>query len=101
MAGVTKKMAKLTKPRVPRNAPQIGGFPAMRAPILARDLKLLSAGHAPAKHEWIHHRFGFTAVGFVVSGHGTYRVDAGENVVAAGDGVLGTVRAVGIVPAVG
>jgi AraC family transcriptional regulator of arabinose operon len=73
MARVTKKMAKLTKVV----APQIGGFPPMRAPILARDLRLLSAGHAPVKHEWIHHRFAFTAVGFVVSGHGTYRVDDG------------------------
>ena len=73
MAGVTNKMAKMTKSA----APVIGGFPSLKPSLLARDLRVITAGHAPVKHEWIHHRFTLTGVAFVVSGRGTYRVDDG------------------------
>jgi AraC-like DNA-binding protein len=50
-------------------------------PLLRRgamdDLEIVTAGHFPKKAHRMHHRFGFHAVGVVVSGSGTYRVGTG------------------------
>lgn len=42
-----------------------------------RDIQLLSAGHMPQKASRIDHTFGMWAVGLVVSGRGTYRMEGG------------------------
>ncbi|MEM9790135.1 MAG: AraC family transcriptional regulator [Planctomycetota bacterium] len=49
-------------------------------PGRVRDVRLTVAGRVRAKRDWIHHRFAIHAVGLVVGGRGTYRVDDGPEV---------------------
>jgi AraC-like DNA-binding protein len=46
-------------------------------PSRVSDLAVVRAGYFPAKREWVHHRFDVWALGLVVSGRGTYRVEDG------------------------
>ena len=42
-----------------------------------RDLRVISSGHMAAKDEFIHRPFSIYAVGFIVSGRGSYQCDRG------------------------
>jgi AraC family transcriptional regulator, arabinose operon regulatory protein len=70
-------MSKMTKSK-PRSKPR-----TMSTPKPAQDsglypgLQAIGAGVIPKKRDWIHHRFEFFALGWVLSGHGTYQVDSG------------------------
>jgi AraC family transcriptional regulator of arabinose operon len=50
---------------------------SLRLPRQIKDLRLVTAGHHPEKTQWIDHAFAVYAVGLVVNGRGTYRVDGG------------------------
>ncbi len=73
-------MSKMTKAKVhkSRNQPR---QPVNRPPLnpsrLYPGLEAYSAGVLPQKRDWIHQRFQFFALGWVLSGTGTYQVDKG------------------------
>jgi AraC family transcriptional regulator, arabinose operon regulatory protein len=46
-------------------------------PSRVSDLAVVRAGYLPAKRDWIDHHFDVWALGLVVSGRGTYRVEGG------------------------
>ncbi|MCX5662834.1 MAG: AraC family transcriptional regulator [Planctomycetota bacterium] len=67
-------MAKMTK--VPEQ-PIRGSVPLLQ-PSAGGDIQSAGAGHIPAKRDWIHHCFTIWAIGLVVSGRGSYRVEDGS-----------------------
>lgn len=69
---MTHPMALVTRPsRVLRHTPAL-------QPARIRDVQIL-AGYLPRKITWIHHAFESCAIGLVVSGTGSYRVDDGPS----------------------
>lgn len=72
-------MAEMTTPTKPRRLPRrpIGGSVPLLQPSAGGDIRSAGAGYIPAKREWIDHRFTIWAVGLVVSGRGSYRVENG------------------------
>ncbi len=66
-------------------------LPPLRRSGRIDDVQIIVAGRDPNKTHRIHHHFAFFAVGFVVSGRGTYQVDAGPEQ-AVGSGSVFAVR---------
>jgi AraC family transcriptional regulator, arabinose operon regulatory protein len=70
-------MSKMTNPKAARKHRTIGPAKPQGDSRIVHGLLAAGAGVLPQKRDWIHHRFQFFALGWVLSGRGTYQVDNG------------------------
>lgn len=92
LPGVMAEMTRRTRPTpaAGRDATSVIG-PFLAAPATLSDLRVSNVGFIADKRQWIHHQFGLYAMGFVVAGHGSYRVGDDGPVRRVGPGCVFTV----------